>query len=174
MLAKVFSVALLATSVLADGASILAAMARISADSAELNATVSEWNGGILGVLPITIQSTTLLNDIKNGTAVAQASANLTLIQAIQVAQATQTLAKGVNSSLETIIAAKTKFDHLLLSPVILLSLQLQKDASADFSAAVISKVPANLQGAAQVLVGQIQDSFAKAIGIYNPFPWPI
>jgi hypothetical protein len=50
----------------------------------------------------------------------------------------------------------------------ILLNLQLQRALSADFSEAVIAKVPVDLQGKAKALVQGIDDSFAKAIKKYS------
>jgi hypothetical protein len=156
--------------VVADGAGIVASIDTISTDTLALNETVSSWKGGLLGTIPIIAKSTSLLENIKKGTKVASASANLTLIEAIQVAQATQALAADVNSTLETIISAENKFDHLLLGPVILLNLKLEKDATQDFSSAVITKVPASLQPVATRLVEGIITGFDKAIETYKLF----
>ncbi|KAI9158079.1 Cell wall mannoprotein 1 [Paramyrothecium foliicola] len=156
--------------VISDGASIIASIDTISTDTLALNETVSSWNGGLLGTLPIIIKSTSLLENIKKGTEVASASANLTLIEAIQVAQATRALAADVNSTLETIIAAEGKFDRLLLGPVILLNLKLEKDATEDFSGAVTQKVPESLRGVAELVVRGILQGFDKAIDVYGLF----
>ncbi|KAJ3523013.1 hypothetical protein NM208_g12616 [Fusarium decemcellulare] len=88
--------------------------------------------------------------------------------ETLQVAQATINLAADVNTTLETVIRAKPDFDRLLLSPVILLNLKLQQDASEDFSSAVIEKVPEELQGNAETLTKGIDDSFVKAIKKYS------
>jgi hypothetical protein len=154
----------------ADGASIVASIETIASDTTSLNDTVSSWKGGLLGTLPIIVQSTTLLSNIKKGADVAAASANLTTIEAITVAQATQLLAADVNSTLETIIAAEAKFDKLLLGPVILLNLKLERDATEDFSDAVLGKVPAALLPLATRLVGGILTGFDKAIETYKLF----
>ncbi|KAI5463611.1 antigenic cell wall galactomannoprotein-like protein [Mariannaea sp. PMI_226] len=170
LLSKALAFAGLATTAAASGASIVSAMDAISNATKALNKTVASWDGLILGTAPIIVRSTQLLIEIKNGTEVAQASANLTFAEALQVAGATQSLSTVVNSTLTTIINAKHKFDRLLLSPIILLNLHLQKDATDDFSAAVIEKVPAALQETAKGLVKPISDSFDNAISKYKLF----
>ncbi|KAJ9137955.1 hypothetical protein NKR23_g8787 [Pleurostoma richardsiae] len=153
---------------LADGAAIVSALSVIAVDTAALNNTVITWDGGLLGALPIVTESATLLKDINKATDIAKSSANLSLIETVNVAVATQALIQDVNLTLTTIIAAKPKFDHLLLSPVTLLNLELEKDATDKFSAVVASKVPAELVAAAQALAGQIDDEFDEAIGVYK------
>jgi hypothetical protein len=142
---SILSVSLLLTTVLADGASILAAMAKISASTAKLNNTVADFPAGIAGladVVPLLIDSTTLLHDINSGTKVAQQSANLTNAEVLGVAGATQALVTSVQSVLNTLVAAKPKFDKLLIvSPVVLINLKEEKSATDKFSAAVISKL---------------------------------
>ncbi|KFZ25293.1 hypothetical protein V502_00231 [Pseudogymnoascus sp. VKM F-4520 (FW-2644)] len=158
---SVLLVALLATTVLADGASIIAAMTKISDATAKLNSTVASFAGGLIVLaetVPLLIKSTTLLTYINDGTNIASSSANLTLVETIAVAGATSNLAKGVQSSLQIIVDTKTKskFDHLLvISPVILINLEKQKAATNKFSAAVVSKVPEPFQGVAQSLVAR-------------------
>lgn len=83
MLLKLFPLALLASTVLADGAAIIAAIYKISNDTVELQDTVGGWGGDLLGVLPIVAVSTKLLEDINSGTQVAESSANLTLAETI-------------------------------------------------------------------------------------------
>lgn len=70
--------------------------------------------------------------------------------------------------TLETVIRAKPDFDRLLLRPVILLNLELQRDLTEDFSDAVIAKVPDELQANAKELVKGIGESFEKAIKTYS------
>lgn len=164
-------VAFLATAVLADGAAIVDALNAIAADTAALNNTVIEWKSDLLGSLPIIAKSTSLLATINKGTKTAEDSAPLELLETLGVAQATQALVADVNTTLTTIISRKSDFDHLLLSPVVLLNLELEKKASADFSDAVTAKVPADVQSIAEQLAAQINDAFVEAIDVYNgPF----
>jgi len=84
------------------------------------------------------------------------------------VAVATNTLAGSVNSSLSALIQAKPKFDKLLLSPVILINLGLQRKATTEMSRAIVEKVPAELQGVAEELVRPIDASFELAIDVFH------
>ncbi|KAF6843140.1 antigenic cell wall [Colletotrichum musicola] len=168
MLLKFSLLGLFATSVLADGAAIVAAMDEIAAQNTELGDTVASWDGGLFGTLPIIIDSTKLLIKINEASKVAEESEPLNLIEAITVAQSTQKLAGGVETTLGNVVDAKPKFDRLLLSPVILLNLKQEKSATDKFSAAVIEKVPEALQGAAKTLVGQIETAFNNAIDTYS------
>ncbi|KAH6682815.1 antigenic cell wall galactomannoprotein-like protein [Halenospora varia] len=168
----VLRLALFASKALADGASILAAMATITNSTIALNATVAGFPAGIQGladIIPLLSDSAILLNDINNAVDIAEASANLTTLEAIGVASATIKLSNTVNSTLTTVIAAKGKFDKLLIvSPVILLNLKLEKDSTDKFGAAVLSKVPASLQKTATALLAPIDVSFDLAIAAYD------
>ena len=172
MLLRLIPLGLFATTVLADGASILAAMAKISSATVALNNTVASFPAGPLGlldVIPLLSASSTLLSDINSGTKVAEASANLTLAETISVAGATQTLVSTVQSTLNTVMAAKAKFTaDLLISPIILLNLKEEKAATDKFSAAVISKVPTAYQGLAANIVAPIDTAFNAAIADYT------
>jgi len=165
---------LLATTVLADGASILAAISKISTSTTKLNSTVADFSSGLAGladVIPLLIDSTALLEDIKSGTNVASSSANLTFGETIQIASATSALVTNVQSTLKTIVNAKPKFDALVLvSPVVLINLKQQKSATDQFSTAVISKVPAAFADFARSLVAPIDTAFNAAIGKYKQF----
>jgi hypothetical protein len=78
--------ALLTVTVLADGASILAAIGTITNSTLALDNVVLSFPSGLLGladVFPLLTASTKLLSDIHSGTSVAQSSANLTVAEAI-------------------------------------------------------------------------------------------
>ncbi|KYG47167.1 hypothetical protein M433DRAFT_63717 [Acidomyces richmondensis BFW] len=158
----------LASNVIADGASIVAALDKISDATAQLNNSVISWDGSLLGTLPIIADSTALLADINSATKTAEQSANLTDLEALGVGLATLSLASDVNTTLATIEAAKPKFQRLLLAPLILLNLELEKGATDQFSAAVLQKVPAALQSTAEGITSGIDDAFDQAINDYN------
>lgn len=165
--------AFLISKALADGAAIVAAMATISSATVALNNTVASFPSNVLAdlldVVPLLSDSITLLNDINAATHVAQTSANLTTLEAISVAQSTLSLASTVESTLNTIIAAKPKFDKLLVvSPVILLNLKEEKAATDKFGIAVTAKVPPALQATASGLLAPIDAAFNEAIGVYE------
>ncbi|PTB66874.1 cell wall protein [Trichoderma citrinoviride] len=148
---------------------ILTALTSISAHTTTLNTTVSTWTGSPLTLLTITAQSGTLLESIYAGTHAASRAANLTLDETLAVASATVTLATDVNQTITSIIRAKHKFDALLVAdPVVLLNLQLERDASKEFAAKVVEKVPVDLQSVAEGLTKGIDDSFAEGIAAFE------
>jgi len=151
-----------------EKASIIAAIEKIGKATLALNETVGSWDGGLLGALPIVAKSAVLLADIKSGDKVATKSKELTTAEALNLAVATQTLANDVNSTLDTIIAARPKFNDLLLSPITLLNLDLEQSATKEFSDAVVAKVPTALQSTAEALIKPIEAGFATAIDDYK------
>ncbi|KAK1767514.1 putative antigenic cell wall protein [Phialemonium atrogriseum] len=163
--------ALLIGNVLADGAAIVAALGTIAADTADLNNTVLVWNGGLLGTLPIIATSTALLVNINKATSTAESSDELSVVEAVTVSLATQALIQDLDTTLTTMIAAKSKFDPLFLSPVILVDLELDKVATDKLSKAIKSKLPADVASAADQLAAQIDAAFDEAINVYKG-PW--
>lgn len=167
---SVLSLAALASGALASGDTIEAAIHTIDESTLALNEDVAQWNGKLLGVLPIVKDSTSLLTDINDGKKAATDSEPLDFGETIQVAGATIQLATDVNTTLEAVIQAKPKFDKLHLSPIILVNLKLQQHSTDKFSNAVVEKVPQELQETAKQLVAGIADSFDKAIDAYALF----
>ncbi|KAH6646539.1 antigenic cell wall galactomannoprotein-like protein [Truncatella angustata] len=165
---NLLSVASLVGDVLADGAAIATALNTINSDTASLNSTVASWSGDLLGALPITVKSTSLLVNINNATKTADASAALTDLETLNVAIITAGLITDTNSTLRQIVAAKPKFDKLLLGPVIYLTLATQKDASQKLSAAIADKVPKTFKEAAEALGAQLDASFSEALDNYS------
>ncbi|KAK1755461.1 hydrophobic surface binding protein A-domain-containing protein [Echria macrotheca] len=161
--------ALLITTALAE-ATIVDALAAVNGQTLQLQNAVTSWHGDLLGLLPITKQSTDVLLETNKGTRAAKKSAPLDALGALGVAEATVTLTQSVNSSLSPLIAAKPKFDRLKVSPLILVSLGLQKKATEDMSAAILDKVPADLRGVAEGLVAPIAASFELAVDAFHPF----
>lgn len=158
----------LAGSAIASGDTISSAIDSISNATLALNKAVTSWPQTLVGALPITTKSTLLLTEIHKGTLIARKSEDLSVEETLQVAKATSELSHDVELTIDTIINTKPNFDRLGVSPVILLNLELQRALSADFSEAVISKVPKNLQGNAKALVLGIDESFARAIKKYK------
>jgi len=162
--------AALATSVLADGASITAALDTISSATTKLNSSITSFrsDGDPLKLLPVIVESTTLLYDINTSTKTAKASANLTTDEALAVAGATLTLASAVESSLDNIVAGKSLFADELVGPIIYLNLEQLKSATDQFSAAVVSKVPTALQAVAESIIAPIDAAFTSAIAAFK------
>ena len=169
LLSKAFGVCAFATSVLADGASIVNALTTIDDDTIALGNLVESWTGNLAGTIPIVGESATLLADIGKGTLVADASPPLSFDDALLVAGAVAGLAYDVNTTLSELIAVKPEADKLIvISPVILGDLKLQQTATNALGKAIIAKTPASLLGAAQELLQPIDDSFTQAIDVYS------
>lgn len=75
-----------ASLVVADGAAIVTAIEGIQNATLALNSSVASFNGNPLQALPISEESSQLLNAINSATKVAQASGNLSNIEAITIA----------------------------------------------------------------------------------------
>lgn len=156
------------TPVLADGAAIATAISAIQNATLALGTTVSSWDGGILGALPIVGDSTSLLGTINDGTATAKASANLSDLEALTVGLAVIQLNTDVNTTLTTLVASKGKFDRTLLTPIVLLNLEQEKSASEGFSDALLAKLPASFVETGETLAAEISASFDEAIDVYS------
>ncbi|KAK4150782.1 putative antigenic cell wall protein [Chaetomidium leptoderma] len=155
---------------LADGKAVVAALTKVDETTGKLGDAVTKWKGDIFGTLPIIAESTTLLVQVKKGTKTAEESEALDFDATLAVATATNNLVTSVNTTLSALMDAKPKFDKLLMSPLILVTLGLQKRATTDMSAAIIAKVPAELQELAKGLVAPIDASFEQAIDAFHPF----
>ncbi|PHH66750.1 hypothetical protein CDD81_5882 [Ophiocordyceps australis] len=162
------ALATIVSPVLANGAAINSSISTIQSDVIQLGTTTADWNGHLLGALPIVAKAGGLYKALKQGTRTADASAPLSTEESLGIATSTGQLATEVNKTLDTIIAAKPKFDHLLLSPILSVALELEKDATDEFADAVVAKVPQELQPVAKNIIQGIQDSFAKAISAYS------
>jgi hypothetical protein len=76
-----------------------------------------------------------------------------------------------VHSVLQTLQKAKPKFDALpfgIGSPLVLSILKTDKTDAAQFSSAVVAKVPTVLQSVAASIVAPIDKDFAAAIATYS------
>lgn len=162
------ALALAITPIIADGAAIVESLGTLSTSSSELNNTVAEWSGKLLDALPIVIKSAGLLKDTKDATEVAEESEVLTITEAAELAGAMQGLSGDIDDTLTTLVEAKPKFDKLLMGPVILINLKLQKKETDELSAAVIEKVPEALQEIAKGMVEEVSGLFEKAIDEYE------
>lgn len=160
------------TTVSAGAAEIVAELGKISTQTDKVESIVTEFSAGIKGlgdVVPLLIESTELLIDIKKATKVAKKSEALDLDGVIAIVGPTQTLVADVQSLLAAIVNAKPKFDKLVIvSPVVLLNLKQQRKATAELNDVIISKVPADFQGLARDLVAPIYVAFDATIAEYR------
>lgn len=144
------------------------AIADITTGTVALNQTVANWFGGPLGLLPIVAKNNELLDAIHDGTDKVTASDPLDFQGAIDVATSAVALQSDVKDTIDTIIRTKHKFDiYLIVSPIIKSNLKKQKAATADFSKALLSKIPADLQPVAEGLIGEINAQFDRGISAY-------
>ncbi len=163
---KLFAFAALAATAVAD---IKGALETIGTATVKLNDTVTGYSGGLLGLIPITTDSLCLLNDIKQGTKTAKASAMLDYDAALDIAGATGTLANDVDAVINNFIRTKPKFDKLLIvTPIIKETLKTQQSATKDLSTAILAKIPKDLADIAAILIKQIDDKFAEGIKAYS------
>jgi hypothetical protein len=170
---KLFTVLTLATSVLAGAAEIKAAIESIDQKTVELGDTVEEFSSGIIGglidLLPLTSKSNELLKEIEAATETAEASEPLTFEETLSIASSAGKLANDVEDTLNTVIAAKPKFDkYLIVSPILRGMLKKQRAATEEFSDAFTEKVPVELKPITEALTQQIDANFAKAIAAYS------
>lgn len=164
----VFSIVLFPVLALADGAAIVTSLEQVDRATTTLNDAVASWSGSPLTLLPILVDSTQLLSDTNGGTKTAEESAELTDAETIALLAPTNDLAAAVNNVVDTLIAAKPKFQRDFLTGTILLTLKAQQKASSDFESAIIAKVPAALQPTAEALVAPIDTALARAVAAYS------
>ncbi|KAK4145960.1 hydrophobic surface binding protein A-domain-containing protein [Dichotomopilus funicola] len=168
LLAPTFASPIINASASADSPTIVDALTSVNQTTVKFGNVIVNWNGGLLGTVPVLAESTALLVTVKKGTSIAEHSEPLDNDGALAVAGTTQSLVASVNTTLTTLIEARPKFDKLLLTPIIVLNLKIQRDATADLSEAIIAKVPEALQAIAKNLVAPIDQSFATAIDAYE------
>jgi hypothetical protein len=156
--------------VLADGASIMAAVAEIASDAAAVDTALSSWNGSPLETLPLLAKTAALVVSVDQATDVAKASAVLTEAEAFEVAISTGDMITGTLKTLDTITAARPKFDHLLLRPVIYVGLKTQKVSITKLSDAVVEKLPALFQPVAEELINELMVKYDAVIDYYKLF----
>ncbi|KAK4158629.1 antigenic cell wall galactomannoprotein [Cladorrhinum sp. PSN259] len=170
LLLSLFTALAAPVSVLADGAAIVNGLKEVQSSTTKLGTAVTSWKGDLIGKIPILAGGLTLLATVDKATRTAKSSAPLDFGEAINVAVATTDLGTAVNTTLTALIEAKPKFDRRLLSPLILIDLGLQRKATAELSAEIIKKVPAELQDVAKALVKPVDDGFALAIHAFHGF----
>lgn len=166
---KFAALAAIVATVSASAADIKSALETIGAATVKLNGTVTDYNGGLLGLVPITTESLCLLNDIHEGTKTTKASQPLNFDEALDIAGATGTLANDVDDVIDNLIRTKPKFDRLLIvSPIIKETIKTQRSATADLSNAILAKIPKELADIAAILIKQIDDKFAQGVAAYS------
>lgn len=160
----------LASPVFGDAASISAAFQDIADVALSIKTTVEEWNGGLLGTFPIITGATNLVTTIQKSTDTVEASEVLSEDEALEIAGSTADLITTTLPTLDTVVAAKPKFDKLLLGPVIYLSLTVQKSEITKLGEAVTSKLPEIFVPIAEDLLNELFAKYYEAIAVFKPF----
>lgn len=154
--------------ILADGTAIVSAVTSIQSATNGFTAAVAGWTGDAVSAIPIITQSTAALAAINRGTTSALLSNTLTTTEATGVGTAIVALVGSIKTSLDTLVASKPKFDKILLSPSVILTLEQEKAEYSAFSASVFSKFPDAFAATGQQLAAQITAEFDGAISSYS------
>jgi len=167
---SLITLAALASTAVADLASIQAALSDVSESVTKVKSALDGWKGDLIGTLPVVAASAELVITLEINTLKVKKSANLTEDEAIEVAGTTADLITNTQPVLDGLTAAKPKFDKLLLSPVIYLSLLTQKSATLDLSGAVVSKLPDIYAEVGEALIAELSGLFDTVVAVYKPF----
>ncbi len=158
-----------AATVLADGAAINAALKAVDKDILTLTATLNGFSGDLFAAIPVLGASLGLKAEIEKATKVANSSQALTSDDAVGLADTVGTIITDATASIDAFIAAKPKFDKLLIvTPIAGGQVKDLKTATAALGVAIIAKVPADFKDVATQLVGQINAQFERGIAAYG------
>lgn len=163
------AVVALAATVLADVKTISDSLKTINKDLTALDGAVRKFDGQIFSALPIIGASNKLEGSLKSGTATAKESTPLSSDDALVIADLVGGLAGNAKKTVDDLISQKPKFDKLfIVSPIVLSTTKKLRAATANFSEAVIEKVPSELNAVAKDLVKGIDDDFGRAVKAYS------
>lgn len=131
---------------------------------------IAAFNGSSLErTLPIDSATSQVISAIQNSTKAVQARPGaLDNAGAEAIGPNTQILAYTVNASVATLIQRKPEFAMVKALPFVVLSLQQQANASNNFSAAVLAKIPADLRSFAEAINSQLSDSIQLGIDCFS------
>ncbi|KXJ88111.1 hydrophobic surface binding protein A-domain-containing protein [Microdochium bolleyi] len=167
---SLFAVAALASTAVADLASIQASLNEVSKRVTGVKTKLDAWKGDLLGTIPIVAASADLVVTLQINTLKIKQSGNLTDDEAIEVSGTTAELITNTIPVLDALVAARPKFDKLLLRPIIYLSLLTQKDSTLDLSRAVVSKLPPVYAEIGEALIQELIGLFDNVLTVYKPF----
>ncbi|GAB0137076.1 hypothetical protein EsDP_00005359 [Epichloe bromicola] len=159
----------LASTALADVKTISDSLKTITKDLVALDGTINKFDGQIFSALPIIGASSKLEGSLKSGAATANESTPLSYDDTLVIANLVGVLAGDAKKTVDDLIAQKPKFDKLfIVSPIVLSTSKKLRAATANFSEAVIGKVPPELKAVGGNLVKGIDDDFARAVKAYS------
>lgn len=151
----------------ADVQSIVTAIDAIAESATILESTVLAWSGKFFDAFALDIQNHIMYKLIKNDTVTARAEDDLTYGDALAVKTSSEQMVANINSTLDTFIDYRPKFDKAMLCPRMLMYLSQQKKAAAAFADAVVTISPGFGKVIADVLGRQVDDPYGKAVDVY-------
>ncbi|KXT15090.1 hypothetical protein AC579_6445 [Pseudocercospora musae] len=169
-----FSLALFATSALASSllsrqtTGLPADIATIQAKTEALTTAIEAYQGEVSQALAVNGAAGEVNDAVQAATTTANGLPEIAQNDAIGLVNPIQDLAKAVNTSVTALISKKDAFTNAGLSGAVLSTLQTQSKASQALSDAIVSKLPAGLQGTGTNLAKPIADSFAAGIAAYS------
>lgn len=156
----------------ASGASdILGSIKTINTQVDTLNTTVGEFadNSGVTGTaLKIQGEASDLLNDINDGTKVADKASSLSSDDQNQLLSATEDLSTNVFSLLDALVGKKAVFQKAVLGGsadgLVEKDLQDMKNATDSFGQAIIKKLTGSVKEKGPDILKKIDEHFSTAI----------
>ncbi|KAF7194810.1 Cell wall mannoprotein 1 [Pseudocercospora fuligena] len=177
-----FSLALFATSALASSlvsrqaTGLPADIAAIQAKTEALTTAIEAYQGEVTQALAVNGAAGEVNDAVQAATTTANGLSEIAQNDAIALVNPIQDLAKAVNTSVTALIGKKDLFTTAGLDGAVLSTLQTQSKASQALSDAIVSKLPAGLQGTGANLAKPIADSFAAGTSpsatSYTPEPY--
>jgi len=147
---------------------ITGALGNINTALQGLDTSVKAFNGDAAQLGDIQTKSTAVQKAITDGTASVQASQPITIADALQVQKSSTTLVTTIKSTVTDLTGKKAMLDQIQASPIVLMGLQMQKQAAMGLQTAVVAKVPAGLQNTAQSVSGQISAALDTGIQAFS------
>lgn len=154
----------------ADADSIVAAINKISNTTATLGGTVLAYNGHLYDLVSIEMQTIAVARSIKDGTATAAKSGNLSLEDAFVVKGAAEDMVVNVNATMDALIEFEPQFRKAMAKPVVYMHMSSLRKLSAKFTTVVVAISPDFGKSIAEELGKQIDEAFQSAINVYKPY----
>lgn len=108
-----------------------------------------------------------LLQTVQDGLVTVQAASPIGLLDAIALRATMEALQVSVDAAYGTAVSQQPAVDGLGIGGAVHDDFVAQRDAVGDLGAAIVSKVPALVQGTAQGFVDEIDDTLAAAVAAY-------
>ncbi|OAQ97760.1 hypothetical protein LLEC1_00544 [Akanthomyces lecanii] len=142
-----------AATVFADGAAINDGLKAVDADIKALTASLTGFSGDLFAAIPVLGATLSLKSVIDKTTKTANASQPLTSDDTTSLAATVETIITDATASIDAFIAAKPKFDKLLIvTPIAVGQVKGLQTSTAALGNAIVAKVPADYKDVATSL----------------------